>query len=221
MVEIYVNEQPIQVPEGTSLLSACLANGYYIPNLCYLKTLDRQSASCRMCFVEIEGRDQPVAACTETVTQSLVVKTDTDTVRRLQKSALQLLLSVHRVECKDCPANRNCGLQTIAKFLNVGLKQKNFSSTFKQPDVDSRHPCMDYYPNRCILCGKCVRVCRQQHGVALLSFAQRGFNTVISVYPHDHQAKMQCHGCLHCVEVCPVGALLPKSQQQASSSIAT
>ena len=220
MVKIFINEQPIHVSAGISLLLACLENGFYIPNLCYLESQDRQSASCRMCFVEIEGRDQPVAACTETVTQTIAVKTDTDTVRRLQKTALQLLLSVHRLECKVCPANRSCGLQEIAKFLNVGLKSKNFTSSLQKPDIDSRHPCLEYFPNRCILCGKCIRICHQHHQVSLLSFAKRGFETVISVYPYDHQAIKQCHGCLRCVEICPVGAILPKAQLNARSPIA-
>lgn len=217
MVKIIVNNQSIHVKTGTSLLAACLENGIYVPHLCYLKEVDRQSASCRMCFVEIEGRGQPVTACTETVMQPMVVNTDTPAVRRLQKTALQLLLSVHRVDCKHCPANRHCGLQQIAKYLKVGLKSKKFVPVFKEPEMDSRHPYLAYFPNRCVLCGRCVRICGHHHPESLLTFAKRGFNTVISVWPYNHLATEQCLECFRCVDVCPVGALLPKSKLDAAS----
>jgi NADH dehydrogenase/NADH:ubiquinone oxidoreductase subunit G len=218
MINITVNNQTLRVEPGVSLLSACLDNGIYIPNLCYLKEVARPSASCRMCFVEIEGRDQPAAACTETVTQTMVVKTDTPRIRRLQKTALQLLLSVHRVDCKDCPANRNCGLQKIARYLKVGLKSKKHTPVFKEPEVDDRHPCLDYFPNRCILCGKCIRICAHLHPASMLSFARRGFDTIIGTYPHPRQAAQQCSHCMRCVQICPVAALLGKPQLNGSSA---
>jgi predicted molibdopterin-dependent oxidoreductase YjgC len=167
--------------------------------------------SCRLCFVEIEGRDHPVSSCSVWVGEELVVHTDTPTVRQLQKTALQLLLSVHDVDCRNCPANRNCALQDMAKFLKVALKSKDFDRLLKETQVDERHPFFNYYPNRCVLCGKCVYVCRQRQNRAGLTFAKRGIDTIISFYDRPQTEPPPCDSCQACVEVCPVAALLPKS----------
>jgi predicted molibdopterin-dependent oxidoreductase YjgC len=136
MVSILVDQKKIEVQEGTSVLKACLENGITIPNLCYLKEVDPAPASCRLCFVEIDGVDRPVAACSVPVQATMVVRTDTPAVRRLQRTALKLLLSVHDVDCKNCPANRKCALQHLARFLNVGLKPKGLQHHLKEPVID-------------------------------------------------------------------------------------
>ena len=210
MIRITVDDKPIAVESGANLLSTCLANGIYIPHLCYLENMKPVSASCRLCFVEVEGSSGLVPACTVTVASPLTVKTDTSAVRRLQKAGLQLLLSVHRVECKSCQANRHCELQRLAKFLKVGLKSGKFEQRLKDPEIDSSHPCLDYYPNRCVLCGKCVHVCRLQHRDMALTFAKRGFDTVVGCYGLSTYPAQSCRDCRACVEACPVAALLPK-----------
>jgi NADH dehydrogenase/NADH:ubiquinone oxidoreductase subunit G len=218
MVTLFVNDTEIEVKEGTTLLQACLDNSIYVPNLCYLKGKDEPSASCRMCFVEIEGEDSPVTSCTVLVKEDMVVKTDTPAVRQLQRSGLELLLSVHHVDCKNCPANKQCGLQDIAKFLKVGLKPKRLEKYLKAPDIDQSHPFLDYYPNRCILCGKCVHVCRTQAGRSILTFAQRGFDTVISFYGETETLSPDCDQCSGCVKICPVGALILKERQDGQGT---
>jgi predicted molibdopterin-dependent oxidoreductase YjgC len=170
-----------------------------------------KAASCRLCFVEVEGRNGPLPACTVAVEGPLGVKTDTPAVRRLQKTGLQLLLSAHRVECRRCPANRRCELQRIAKFLKVGLKSGKFERRLKEPEIDSSHPCLDYYPNRCVLCGKCVHVCRLQHRDVVLTFVKRGFDTRVGYYGLSTRSTHSCRACRDCIDVCPVAALLPKS----------
>ena len=209
-VTITVDEKPLEVEESTSLLQACLDNGIYVPNLCHLPGASAPQASCRLCFVEIEGADQPVAACTLKVADQMVVRTDTPAVRRLQKTGLRLLLSVHAVECKNCPANKNCVLQNLAKFLKVGLKPKTLEHHLKAPEVDDTHPHLTHYPNRCVLCGKCLQVCRDANGSAMLAFAKRGFDTVISFYGEPGLEKPDCDTCRACIDICPVAALRPK-----------
>jgi bidirectional [NiFe] hydrogenase diaphorase subunit len=196
------------VEEGTTLLQACLDNDIYVPNLCWLKDMDNPSASCRLCFVEIQGEEQPVPSCTVKVKDAMIVNTDTHSVRQLQRAALRLLLSVHRVECGRCPANRKCELQRIAKFLRVGLKPKGLEQRLKEPEIDHAHPVLDYYPNRCVLCGKCVFVCRKQGGKHLLTFAKRGLDTVISFYGEKDASTLTCEQCLACAEICPVSAIV-------------
>ena len=196
---------------GANLLAACLANGIYIPHLCYLEEMKPAPASCRLCFVEIEGRGGLVPACTITVEAPLTVNTGSPAVRRLQKAGLRLLLSVHRVDCKNCPANRRCELQRIARFLKVGLNSGKLARRLKEPEIDPSHPCLDYYPNRCVLCGKCVHVCRSLHKGVVLSFVRRGFETAVGCYGHAvSQSIASCLDCRACADVCPVAALLPK-----------
>ncbi len=211
MITLRIDDQKIEVAEGTNLLHACLANGIYVPNLCYLEGMAHPPVSCRLCFVEIEGRDHPVPSCSVWIGQEMIVHTDTPHVRQLQKTALQLLLSVHDVNCKHCPANRGCALQEMAKFLKVALKSKGLDRLLKENRVDGRHPFFDYYANRCVLCGKCVYVCRERQNRAGLTFAKRGINTVISFYDRPQTEPPPCDSCRACVEVCPVAALLPKS----------
>ena len=213
LITLTVDERTIQAPEGSSVLSACLAADIYIPHLCWLKDdLPADApAACRLCFVEIDGFSQPVAACTMTVENGMVVRTDTDAVRDIQKTALKLLFSVHRVDCKNCPANKACALQAIAKFLGTGLGCKPFERVLKEPEIDSRHPVFDYYSNRCVLCGLCVRVCSQLNAQAQLSFAGRGFDTVVGYFGADPAESAACAACRACLDACPTGALVEKT----------
>jgi len=129
MVNLHVDDLSIVASQGSNLLAVCLENSIYIPNLCFIESFDRPTASCRLCFVEIEGMTSPVPACTIIVEPDLQVKTSTDAVRRLQRTALRLLLSVHDVDCKNCHANHHCELQNIARFLKVSLKPKPLPTT--------------------------------------------------------------------------------------------
>jgi NADH dehydrogenase/NADH:ubiquinone oxidoreductase subunit G len=169
-----------------------------------------------MCFVEIQGERQPITSCTVTVKDDMVVKTDTPDVRQLQRTALRLLLSVHHVDCKHCPANKKCELQRIAKFLKVGLKPKRLERYLKETEVDQNHPFLNHYPNRCVLCGKCVRSCRRENGQSVWTFAERGFDTVISAYGEAGASSQTCEKCDVCVKICPVGALTLKDAQEDS-----
>ena len=215
MVKLLVDDRVIEAEEGNSLLRVCLDNGIYIPNLCYMDDMEHPSASCRMCFVEIEGEEKPVTSCTTNITDGLEVKTDTPSVRRLQRSALRLLLSVHDVDCGHCPANKRCELQRIAKFLKASLKPKRLERFLKDVDRVEDHPFLNYYPNRCVLCGKCIHVCLRERGQPFLTFAQRGFNTVISFFGEGDEEWPTCEHCSACVEICPVGAITAKMNSRS------
>jgi len=213
MVKLLVDDKEIEVKEGTILLKACLDNDIYIPNLCYMDDMKGSVASCRMCFVEVEGEEKPVTSCTVKATDNITVRTDTPAVRRLQRSAFRLLLSTHHVDCRNCQANKKCELQKIAKFLKVGLKQKKLEQVLKDTAIDESHPCLNFYPNRCVLCGKCIFVCQKQTGKSILTFAKRGFDTIISFYGAGDLSTMSCGACNSCVEICPVGAIIKKEKK--------
>jgi bidirectional [NiFe] hydrogenase diaphorase subunit len=209
-ITLLVNNKEIEVKAGTNLLKACLDHDIYVPNLCYIEGMKHPPVSCRLCFVEIEGRESPVPACTIEVNSKMVVTTDTPMVRRLQKSALKLLLSVHRVDCKNCPANKKCALQNMASLLKVGLKSKTLDLFLRETEAEQSHHFIRYHPNRCVLCGRCVYVCRHHHERTILTFARRGFDTVISFFDMESDGS-SCDYCRACIDVCPVAALIPKS----------
>ncbi len=210
MVKIYVNEKEIEAKKGQSLLKACLDNDIYIPNLCYLDGMDEPPASCRLCFVELEGMNFPVTSCTLKVEEGMRVFTDTEKVRNLQKTALKLLLSVHDVDCKNCHANKKCDLQKLAKFLKVGLKVKELAHYVKENKLDTSSPYLDYYPSRCILCGKCIYVCKQKLGWSRISFVGRGFGTTLNFHTATDKENISPEICKACADICPVGALALK-----------
>lgn len=211
-IKLTVDGREIETEEGRILLQVCLENDIYIPHLCYMEGMERPPGSCRMCFVDIEGENKPLSSCTLYCKDGMVVKTDTPEVRKLQRSALRFLLSVHHVDCKNCPANKKCALQNMAKFLKIGLKVKNLDMHLKETHVDESHPCLDYYPNRCVLCGRCVTVCGERHEKPFLTFAKRGLDTVVSFYGENNdRITLPCRECHACADVCPVSALLLKT----------
>ncbi|MFO8083963.1 MAG: 2Fe-2S iron-sulfur cluster-binding protein [Desulfobacterales bacterium] len=212
MVKFLVDNKYIETENGANLLQICLENDIYIPNLCYMDDGNPPYAACRLCYVQINGK--PVPACTQKVTEGLEVKTDTPEVRRLQKTAFRLLLSVHEIKCKECPANKRCELQKIAKFLKIGLKPKGLEICLKDPGLDTGHPYLIVDQNRCVLCGKCVRVCEQKHGHSYLTFAKRGFDTVISAYIEPDESPLHFSGCTACIDICPVRAISIKEEVQ-------
>jgi len=213
VIKFTVDDKEIESEEGATVLQACLDNGMYIPNLCYLKEMPNPPGSCRLCFVEIKGHDNPVTSCTVQCKEGMVIRTDSEHVRRLQKTAFELLLSVHHVDCKICPANRKCELQRIAKFLGFGLRLKNLEQIERETKLEEDHPCLTYVPSRCILCGRCVFICREKNGQSMLSFAKRGLDTVISFFGENDKAVITCQHCYYCVEICPVAALLIKTKK--------
>lgn len=211
MSRIIVDEQYIEIIEGTNLLQACLENNIYIPNLCYLKEREKKHASCRLCFVKIEGMPKPVTSCTVNVEEGMVISTDTPAVRRLQRTAFQLLMSGHEVDCAHCPANKKCELQKIARFLKLGLKPKGLDHSLRELETDHDHPFLEYFPHRCVLCGKCIFVCKKRNGRPYLIFAGRGLKTQISFFGDKDPLKLPCAECLACTLICPVAAIIAKT----------
>jgi bidirectional [NiFe] hydrogenase diaphorase subunit len=206
-VSLTIDGKKIKAPQGQKVLWAALDNGIYIPNLCALRERSAPEASCRLCWVEIKGRT--VTACTETVEAGMVVDTKGAMSLRLARTALELLLASHPVDCANCAANGSCELQKIAAHLKVKLSAKRFRKILRKLPVDSSSPEFVYDPNKCVLCGRCIWVCRRR-GIGALGFAYRGFNRRMTTFADEPMAKSGCQGCAKCVVVCPTGALVLK-----------
>ena len=213
MIEILVDNKKIQAEEGLSILEACMRNDIYIPHLCFLGGMKSPPASCRLCFVDIEGEKAPEISCSKTIQDGMVIRTDSREVRQLQRTAFELLMSVHDLDCGHCAANKRCQLQRIAKFLKVGLKPKRLEHLAGKTAPVDVFSALVYFPNRCVLCGRCIHVCSTRNGRPLMAFAKRGFYTEISFYGEDDNTGYDCGKCLCCVEACPVGALIGKGME--------
>lgn len=213
MVSITIDGRPIKAEEGSKLLWVALDNGIYIPSLCALRDLKIPPASCRLCFVEVTGKSEPVTACTEEVFEGMIVETATPRVQRLRRLSAELLIASHPADCRNCARNRDCQLQEIARYLRLKLKPNRLRPLVHDFPIDRSHPLFLFDANKCLLCGRCVRVCKEQAGLGILQFTQRGFETRISTFNDRPLAETRCTGCLECVKVCPVGALTPTSRR--------
>ncbi len=209
-VSFTIDDQPVQAEPGTKILWAALDAGVFIPHLCAMRERDPAFGACRLCFVEVDGRDLPVTACSEPVQQGMRVLTRSERVDRLRRNGLELLLSHHDLDCKHCAANGSCSLQDLAKKLKVRLAPKRMRKLAAEMPVDDSHPLVVLNPNRCVLCGKCVWVCREVEKSGVLDFVFRGLNTRVAPFSLEPLADSSCTGCLKCVEVCPVGAITRK-----------
>jgi len=210
IITLTIDSRKVRAKEGEKLLWAALDHGIYIPNLCAMREADLPFGGCRLCLVEIEGRRSPVAACSQQVENGMVVRTDTSQVRRLRRTAFELLLSHHHLDCAHCPKNKKCELQKIAAHQGFKLKLDRFRRIPRNLPIDSSHPLFTHDPNKCVICGKCVWVC-QRHGVGAIDFAYRGLDTRVSAFDNMPMVDAKCDSCLECVKVCPVGALTERN----------
>ena len=207
-ITLIIDNKTITASEGEKLLWVALENNIYIPNLCAIKNAGRPAASCRLCFVEIEGFKEPVTACTTPVAEGMVVKTRTPAVDRLVKTAFELLLSDHRLKCSQCPRNRSCELQKIARERGLKLRLTRFKPLEKDiPPVDDSAASFTFDRSRCVLCGRCVWVDREAAKVGAIGFSRRGFNRMVTTFQDTSLADSICTECGLCVEACPLGAL--------------
>jgi formate dehydrogenase major subunit/NADH-quinone oxidoreductase subunit G len=212
IIKLKIDGKEIKARAGKKVLWAALENGIYIPNLCAIKDKPRPNASCRLCWVEIEGKEKPVTACTEEVREGMAVKTRGEKAVGLARAGFELLMASHALDCAHCNANGRCELQKIAKALGCSLKPRGLRLLLRNLAIDSSNPLFTYDPNKCILCGRCVWECRKQQGKVVLGFAHRGFSRRLTTFGDEPIGRDRCLDCTECVKVCPTGALTLKNQ---------
>jgi bidirectional [NiFe] hydrogenase diaphorase subunit len=209
-ITLTINGKKIVVPAGQKVLWAALDSGIYIPNLCAMRDKKEPEGACRLCWVEIEGKQNPVTACTEPVTEGMIVNTQGEKATALARTGFDLLMASHALDCARCNANGSCELQKIAKVLKCPLKPKRFRVIIRGLPIDESNPLFTYDPNKCVLCGRCVWVCRKQAKNSVIGFAHRGFERRVTTFGDEPIGQNRCLDCAACVKACPTGALALK-----------
>lgn len=204
MVHLKINNIPVEVKEGTTILEAAKIAGINIPTLCYLKEINEIGA-CRICVVEVKGARSLVAACVYPVNEGMEVFTNTEKVRKSRKTTLELLLSDHKKECLSCVRSTNCELQKLSNEYGCDENRFKGARTECEPDTSTSYLVRDN--EKCILCRRCVAVCKKVQEVAVIAPARRGFNTHIACAFEADLNDAPCVACGQCVAVCPTGAL--------------
>ncbi|MBE6948332.1 MAG: 4Fe-4S dicluster domain-containing protein [Ruminococcaceae bacterium] len=204
MVNLTINGIPVQVPAGSTVLEAAQKAGIRIPTLCYLKDINAIGA-CRMCVVEIKGARSWAAACVNPVGEGMEVYTNTPELRKARKQTLELMLSNHRMDCLSCSRSDSCELQDLCN--EYGVDQYHYGKGLTEPIIDDSAIHLIRDNSKCILCRRCVAVCKHNQKVSVIGPNERGYDTRISS-PFDMPLDLTaCINCGQCVAVCPTGAL--------------
>ncbi len=223
MVTLTIDGFDVTVPEGTSIMRAAAEAGIQVPKLCATDSIDA-FGSCRLCLVEIEGRNGTPASCTTPVAAGLKVHTQNAKLKQLRRGVMELYISDHPLDCLTCSANGDCELQDMAGA--VGLRDVRYEAVdthFRAKDTsgianpqwmpkDDSNPYFTYDPAKCIVCSRCVRACEEVQGTFALTIEGRGFDSRVSFGAKtDNALASDCVSCGACVQACPTATLQEKS----------
>lgn len=211
MVNITIDGIKTQVPSGTTVLEAAKSLNIDIPTLCYLKGLNAVGA-CRICVVEVQGARALQASCVLPVAEGMVVKTSSPVVREARKGIMELILARHERECLTCSRNLNCELQKLSEEMGVG--QIPYEGAHTHYAVDDASSAIVRDQNKCILCGRCISVCKKVQGTGAIDFAKRGVKTTVTTAFDKTLGDVKCINCGQCIKICPVGALREKDDTE-------
>lgn len=213
MLKVTINGMTTEVPKGTSVLHAAKQVGIEIPTLCYLNlegfSIMNEVSSCRVCMVEVEGRPALATACTEKVTNGMVVHTDSIRALNGRRTSVELLLSNHPKDCLVCTKNLQCDLQHLA--ADMAVREIHYQGEAMDYPKDESSYALVKEPNKCIMCRRCETMCNEVQTVGVLSGLDRGFKAVVGPAFHLDMVETSCTFCGQCVAVCPTGALTEKS----------
>jgi NADH-quinone oxidoreductase subunit G/NADP-reducing hydrogenase subunit HndD len=204
MVNLTINNRKIQASPGASILDAAQAAGERIPTLCHIKDLF-PSGACRMCVVEVKGKPNLTPSCAFPVEEGMEVQTRSSRVINARRTIIQLLLASHPFDCLTCSKNGSCELQSLA--AEYGIDRVPFEGKTRHHYTDFSSPSIIREPDKCILCGRCVRICEEIQGVAAIDFTRRGFDTMVLPPFEMDLSETTCVNCGQCTLACPTGAL--------------
>lgn len=210
LVNIKIEGVPYQVESGLTILEAAKACGYEIPSLCAFNHGECNSGSCRVCLVEATGARGLVASCVYPVNEGMEIRISTPKAVQARRRSVELLLSNHNKNCQQCDKNGKCELLHVATL--TGAREDAFEGVHSETTLDQLAPALYRDTSKCILCGRCIARCSNAHGLGILGFENRGFNTIVSPAENRSFANSPCIQCGQCVSVCPTGALMEKSE---------
>lgn len=221
-VTLTIDGKDVTVLEGTSVMRASMEAGIQVPKLCATDMVDA-FGSCRLCLVEVEGRNGTPASCTTPAMDGMVVRTQTERLKKIRKGVMELYISDHPLDCLTCAANGDCELQDMAGA--VGLRdvrygyeggnhvevRQNGEDNPRYMAKDETNPYFTYDPSKCIVCSRCVRACEEVQGTFALTIEGRGFESRVSPGMHEDFLDSECVSCGACVQACPTATLQEKS----------
>nr|NNM90321.1 4Fe-4S binding protein [Bacilli bacterium] len=202
LVKFMIDGQEVEVEKGTTVLEAAKSVGIAIPTLCYLKGIS-QTSGCRVCLVE--AGPKLLASCSLVAEPNMQIKTNTQKVRSARKTVVEFLLSNHKEECTLCSRTGNCELQSLSYDLKID--RMHYTGRRKEVALDDVSPSLVRDQEKCVLCGRCVAVCKNTQSVSAIGLINRGFETVVGSPFGRSLAESTCINCGQCIMVCPVGAL--------------
>lgn len=203
MVNLTIDGKQISVKENTTIMEAAASDGIPIPHLCYLKEIN-EIAACRVCVVELEGKDRLITSCNNVVKEGMVIHTNSPKVRRHRRTNVELILSQHNCECVICPRSGNCMLQTVANDLNI-IDIPYKMKIEKQP-WNKEFPLIRD-SSKCIKCMRCIQICDKVQSLNIWDVEGTGSRTTVNVSGHKTIEQSDCSLCGQCITHCPVGAL--------------
>lgn len=212
MVNITINNRKIAANEGETIMEAARRNNVNIPSLCWLEGVHRVG-SCRICVVEVEGAKTLQASCIVPVQEGMVIRTNTEKVRKTRKLLYELIMSDHPRECLSCARNQNCELQKLGGMISAD--NDRFAGERSKSDIDDSSPSIVRDMSKCILCRRCVTVCNEIQEVGVLNVQNRGFDSIVGPAEGLALNTVNCTYCGQCTTVCPVGALQEKDSTEA------
>lgn len=211
MVNLTINGKPVQVENNLTILQAAESMGIEIPTFCYDKRLIGHGA-CRICVVEVKGARALQTACTAPVAEGMVVETHSSSVIEARKETLKLMIENHPLDCLTCEKSGKCKLQDYCYEYDV--KEGGYNGEKKNYPIDDSNPFFTLDRNKCIMCGKCIRVDNELQCTGAINYNDRGFDTHVGI-PYDRVfEESTCVSCGNCVSICPVGALMPKHPEK-------
>ncbi len=212
MIQFEADGKTIEARDGETILGALRREGVNVPTLCHMEGLSPTGA-CRLCVVEVEGAPGLVPSCSFPASAGMKVKTRTPRVLEARKTIVELLLSNHPDDCLYCARSGKCDLQTLARDL--GVRQRTYRGARNDRPLDISSPSITRDPDKCVLCGRCVRVCEEIQGVAAIDFIGRGSKTTVATAFDRGLNVSSCVNCGQCILVCPTGALTEHSNVEA------
>lgn len=205
MITFKINDRQISAPEGTTILDAALSRGIVIPTLCKHAKLS-PFGGCRLCLVEARGTSKLFTGCTTPVWQDAEFITHSDRLFEIRKTVVELMLSDHPNDCMTCEKSGDCTLQELA--YEYGVKKVRFDGERREYAKRDGNPFIERDMEKCVMCGRCVKICDEVQGVGAIDFTYRGFKSkVCPPYERD----LDCEFCGQCVAVCPTGALMGRA----------